>query len=405
MQLFNTLHLVLLFICTFFYQCKGKAVQSEEGATGKKIMDTLKPVIPVKELKPYNEIVYQSVQKLKSSSGTKSVVFSKNMKSLYAMNLEGMSVCEFSQSTKSITRIFKFRKTPGVGWNYETDRPVKSFEEKPVEAFLSHNDSILWVSLHNAEGVVPIHLLRVNQQKKPLSPSDKLIYLQGPSGKTTDSFYVPLIKTGKTPKVIACTSDDRYLLVSNWHSLDVSVLEMNSQTYPYAQLKTNIPTNRIPRGIVIDTKNKKSYVAIMGGSTLSVIDNNTWTTSGEIQVAANPRHVVQDDKSRLYVSYNKLGKIGCIDPVTGETLFTARTASQPRSMALSKNNQFLFVTCYNGNKLMVFKILEDRFEPVIDMNCSGNPVGVDVFENDNTLEVWVCAYETGTISVYTFEKK
>ena len=74
-------------------------------------------------------------------------------------------------------------------------------------------------------------------------------------------------------------------------------------------------------------------------------------------------------------------------------------------MALSKNNKFLFVTCYNGNKVMVFKIMEDRFEPVVDITCSGNPVGVDVFENDNTLEVWVCAYETGTISVYTFEKK
>lgn len=362
------------------------------------------PVLPV-YMNPYDSLIFEGVQQLKSSFGTKSVVFSKSMRMLYAMNLEGMSVFEFSQKSKEVTRIFKFRQTPGTGWDYDTDRPIKSFEEKPVEAFLSHQDSILWVSLHNAEGIVPIHLHQAMQMKQPKSATDKLIYIQDPKGKTLDSFYVPLIKTGKTPKVIACTKDNRFLLVSNWHSLDVSVLDMMANQYPYGKVRTNIAVPGIPRGIVIDEENQKSYVAIMGGSTLVELDNNTWSKTREIHVGSNPRHVLQDKNSRLFVSFNKTAQVGCIDPKTGNILFKANTASQPRSMILSKNDAFLFVTCYSGNKLMVFKISDTSFVPVAEFDCEGNPVGVDVFEDEAYTEVWVCAYGTGLISVYRFKKK
>jgi DNA-binding beta-propeller fold protein YncE len=219
-----------------------------------------------------------------------------------------------------------------------------------------------------------------------------------------DTIYVPIIKTGKTPKVIACTSDDRFLLVSNWHSYNVSVLEMNGGKYPYAQLKTNIAVPSIPRGMVIDEKTNKTYVAIMGGSTISVIDNKTWTLSGEIKVASNPRHILQDNTARLFVSFNSLAKVGCVNPANGETLFTTNTAAQPRTMALSKDNAYLFVTCYQGNELQVFKIMADRFVLVNKISCPGKPVGVDIYENNDAIEAWVCSYDTGIISVNRFKK-
>lgn len=71
------------------------------------------------------------------------------------MNLEGMSVYEFDQATRKVVREFKFTPTRGMGWDYNKSRPIASFQEKPVEACLSHDDQILWVSLHNAEGIVP----------------------------------------------------------------------------------------------------------------------------------------------------------------------------------------------------------------------------------------------------------
>ena len=358
------------------------------------------PKVP--KFQPSDSLSFLEKSVLEASGGTKSVVFSKNMQFLYAMNLEGMSVYEFDRKQRKITRIFQFKATPGKGWDYDEGKEIDSYEEKPVEAFLSHHDSILWVSLHNAGGIVPIRLFE--PQDKPLGKTDKLIYVQNALGKTQDTLYSPIILTGKTPKVISCTSDDRYLMVSNWHSYNVSVLEINNRTYPFGQVIKNTAVSSIPRGIVMDEAAQKTYVAIMGGSSLAVLDNTTWEKTADIKVASNPRHILQDQQGRLLVSFNSLGQIGCIDPKTGNTLFKASTEAQPRTMALSKSGEYLFVTCYSGNRLMVYKVLEDRFQLMHSLDCPGKPVGVDVYEDQGSVEAWVCSYSSGSISVFKFVK-
>jgi DNA-binding beta-propeller fold protein YncE len=100
-----------------------------------------------------------------------------------------------------------------------------------------------------------------------------------------------------------------------------------------------------------------------------------------------------------------LGTIACLDAATGKSLFTASTHSQPRTIALSKNYKFIFVTCYTGDMVDVYKINAHNFEKIASLPCGGHPVGVDVFEDDEKLEAWVCSYSSGSISVYTFKKK
>ena len=222
----------------------------------------------------YSNITFEKKEALNSAPGTKSVLFNTSGTKLYAMNLEGMSVYEFEQSTRKILREFKFRPTKGMGWDYEGDTAIVSYEEKPVEACFSNNDNILWVSLHNAGGVVPIIVDSFQlYPKKPDSIPTKRIILVYPGSSQKDSFDAPLIKTGKTPKVITKTADDKNLLVSNWHSYTISVLELNPDQYPYAKVINRIPVSSIPRGIAVDDRNSKSYVAIMGGASITVLNN------------------------------------------------------------------------------------------------------------------------------------
>jgi DNA-binding beta-propeller fold protein YncE len=366
---------------------------------GTDLKDSLPPT-------PYTSLTYTKTELLKAAPGTKSVLFNSQGSRLYAMNLEGMSIYEFDQPTRKVVREFKFRPTPGTGWDYVNDKPIPSYQEKPVEACLSHGDSILWVSLHNAEGIVPIRIdsLRANRPTAGDKPSKKITVVY-PGSTHKDSFYVPLITTGKTPKIIARTIDSRYLLVSNWHSYNVSVLEMNKELYPFAKVIDTIPVSSIPRGIVVDDKNNKSFVAIMGGASIAVINNLEWKKQQDISVASNPRHLVMDTSGHLFVSYNKLAKIACINAATGQTLFTASTHAQPRTIFLSKNHKFLFVTCYSSDFVDVFKINDNNFEKVISLPCKGHPVGVDIFENESLLEAWVCSYSNGSISVFSFSKK
>ncbi len=354
----------------------------------------------------YDELEYEKVELLAAAPGTKSVLFNSTGSRLYAMNLEGMSIYEFDQATRKVNREFKFKPTKGIGWDYVKEKPISSFQEKPVEACLSHDDKILWVSLHNAEGIVPIRVDSIDVNKRdPGKQATKKITVSYPGGQPKDSFHVPLIKTGKTPKVISRTQDSKYLLVSNWHSYNVSVLELNKDVYPFAKVTNTVPVASIPRGIAIDDRTSRSYVAIMGGASITVINNTAWMKETDIAVASNPRHIVLDSAGRLFVSYNRLAKVACIDGMSGKTLFTTSTNAQPRTIMLSKNHKFLFVTCYSSDYVDVFKINDDSFTKVISLPCKGHPVGVDIFEDDKKLEAWVCSYSNGSISVFSFKKK
>lgn len=406
---------LLLSYISFLYLSTG----CQEASTAEKTITDSLPVITVKKQpvrdtipapviqKPYSSLVYEKTELLAAAPGTKSVLFNTTGSKLYAMNLEGMSVYEFDQPSRKITREFKFKPNKGTGWDYVKEKPIASFQEKPVEACFSHDDKILWVSLHNAEGIVPIRVDSIEANRKPdsIRHAVKKITVVYPGSSKKDSFDVPLIKTGKTPKIISKTVDSKYLLVSNWHSYNVSVLEMNKDIYPYGKIISTIPVSSIPRGIAVDDKNNKSYVAIMGGASIAVINNSAWMKEEDMAVASNPRHIVMDTSQRIFVSYNRLAKIACIDAVTGNTLFSASTHAQPRTIILSKNHKFLFVTCYSSDFVDVYKVNDSNFEKIASLPCKGHPVGVDLFENNDKLEAWVCSYSNGSISVFSFKKK
>lgn len=356
-------------------------------------------VLPV-----YDSLTYVSEQSLPAAPGTKSVLFNRAGTRLYAMNLEGMSVYEYDAEKRSQLRSFVFKATPGMGWNYEKQRPVKSFEEKPVEACLSKDENLLWVSLHNAAGIVALPVLDVALAAKGTDTvKTKRVYIIDKITNRKDSMLVPIIYTGATPKVIARTGNDSFVLVSNWHGLSVSALQRQAGV-PYLKKVADVKVSAIPRGIAVDDVHQKSYIAIMGSNTIAVIDNATWTRDADIPVAANPRHVVMDERGRLFVSFNQLAKVACVDPQTRTTLFSASTAAQPRSIVLSKNGKFLFVTCYSGNTIDIYKIEDNHFSIIYSLPCKGKPVGIDIRETDSSLEAWVCNYVGGNLSIFTFKK-
>lgn len=403
---------IALFYITVGCQSSGSTKNAVNDSLAREVLNKFHAakkdtIAPATLPKPYSDIEYEKKEVLSAASGTKSVVFNSAGSKLFAMNLEGMSVYEFDQASRKLVKEFKFKPTPGMGWDYDHSRPIKSYQEKPVEACFSNNDEILWVSLHNAGGIVPIWVndFSKNSGSANAEQKTKKITVVYPGSDKKDSFEVPLIETGKTPKVIARTADSKYLLVSNWHSHNTSILALNKDEYPFGKVISTVPVSAIPRGIVVDDKNQRSYVAIMGGATLAVINNETWKADGTLHVKSNPRHIVMDTSGHIFVSYNKLATVACLDAATGKELFTAKTHTQPRTIILSKNHKFLFVTCYSGDYVDVYKINDDSFQKIASLPCSGHPVGVDIFEDDNKLEAWVCSYSNGRITVYSFKKK
>ena len=81
-------------------------------------------------------------------------------------------------------------------------------------------------------------------------------------------------RVGSVPKVVAVTPDDRYVLVTNWCSYDLSVVS----TRLGREVK-RISIGPYPRGIAVSPKGNAAYVAVMGGNDLVRVDLRRWTTS------------------------------------------------------------------------------------------------------------------------------
>jgi DNA-binding beta-propeller fold protein YncE len=353
----------------------------------------------------YSKLVYEESFVLPALSGVKSVLFNTAGTKLYAINLEGMSIYEFDRQKRKLLRKFEFKPSVAPGWDYTLKKPMPSFAEKPVEACFSHQDKILWVSLHNAGGIVPILLDSVLQNKaRTYAAEGKVVYIADLEKRTTDTLYLPLVRTGIMPKVIAKTADNKFLLISNWGSKSLSVLKINDTLAPYGRKVATLAMSAVPRGIAIDNKNKHSFIGIMGGSQITVIGNKNWRKVKDLPAPANPRHLVLDSTGHLFVSFNGLSEIACIEARSGKILYKIKTSLQPRTIALSKNQQFIFVTCYGGNAVEVFKINQRSFDKVYAIKSEGKPVGVTLYEDDDKIEAWVCNYLAGKIYVHVFKK-
>lgn len=124
----------LLSLITIYFLaagCQGAASkQTETGDTGIIVAKKKDTIPPLPVLRPYSDIEYEKKELLTAAGGTKSVLFNTAGTKLYAMNLEGMSVYEFDQASRKISKEFKFTPTRGTGWDYNKSRPIASFQEK-----------------------------------------------------------------------------------------------------------------------------------------------------------------------------------------------------------------------------------------------------------------------------------
>lgn len=343
------------------------------------------------------QLKLQDSTHLKAGFGAKSVCIDSKGEKVFTLNLEVMSVFGFDRKNRKKTDEFIFKATPAKGYDYNNHTAIASFEEKPVEACFTHGDSILWVSLHNAGGIVPLPINPISFDKS--SKTKLLTHKQGVKSK---KFEIPFIPTGLTPKSMAVTSDNQWLLVSNWHSKTISALQLNyARNIPTIQ--HTLKTGSIPRGIAIDDSTKIAYIAEMGGDRILRWNLNNFEELTPIKVKNNPRHIVLH-RNQLFCSFNKLNSIGCYDTTSGSELFRTSTKSQPRTIAVSQNGQFVFVCCYSGQAVQVFEVKEKSFEKKFDFRCYGDPVGLAIFEDEITIDLWVCTYRNGRLYNYRFKK-
>ncbi|MEB3218498.1 MAG: YncE family protein [Nostocales cyanobacterium 94392] len=259
----------------------------------------------------------------------------------------------------------------------------------PVEASFSHDGKYAWVSNYQMYGS------RFNR------PGSDVCH---PSGNYDSSYLYRIntdnleteqvIRVGSVPKFTATSPDNRFVLVSNWCSYDLSIIDTQSN-----QEIQRLKLGRYPRGIAIDANSEKAYVAIMGSTDIAVIslkEQKRFALGWLRNIGASPRHLnIAPTGDYLYATLNGEGNIAKIDLSTNKVISKVRTGNAPRSMAISDDGEFLYVVNYHSST--VSKVRTQDMKVIQSVQTGANPIGITY--DSETHQVWVACY-SGSLMVF-----
>lgn len=203
---------------------------------------------------------------------------------------------------------------------------------------------------------------------------------------TIDAIY----PVGSVPKVVKVTPDNKYILVSNWCSYTVNIIDTELR-----KTIKSIKIGRYPRGIAISSDSKFAYVAEMGGNSIHRIDLNNFSKT-LIKVGVTPRAIeLSPDNSTLYATLNLSGQVISWDLNSNSLKNSVKTGSAARSLAISSDGSALFVVNFGSGT--VTKLRASDLSRIQTLKVCKEPIGVTY--DGPTSNTWVACYG-GSIKVF-----
>ncbi|BAY36568.1 peptidoglycan-binding domain 1 [Nostoc sp. NIES-2111] len=357
---------------------------------------TLKPLLAEEPQKPQNqpEIAPQSstppdasqkMRLIKTISGQispKSVVYSGNGL-FFAQNMM------YNHTITVYNRDYELVKVipDAVDLSkYGHSKYKGKYRGSPVEASFSHNGKYAWVSNYQMYGT---GFNNPGDDKCNPSQNTDKSFLYRIDTETLEIDRV--IPVGSVPKFVATSGDGNLVLVSNWCSWDLSVVDTNENR----EIK-RIPLGRYPRGIAVDAASENAYVAVMGSYDIAKVNLKDFSVDWLKNIGRSPRHLNLDPSGKyLYTSLNGEGKIAKISLSEGRVVKKITSGDAPRSMVLSADGEVLYVVNYGEDT--VSKIRTSDMKILQKVKVEPNPIGITY--DPKTREVWVACY-SGNIMVF-----
>jgi len=199
------------------------------------------------------------------------------------------------------------------------------------------------------------------------------------------------IKVGSVPKYVAITPDGKHVLVTNWASYDMSVVDPNQNL----EVK-RVKLGRFPRGIVVDATSQHAIVALLGGSDLADVNLKNYKVTWIKNVGLSPRHLCLDPAGRyVYASLNGEGNVAKVDLLKRKLVSKVQTGTQPRSMVLTPDGKYLYVVNYVSDSFSRVRTSDMRV--VAKMRTNKHPIGITY--DAESRRVWVACY-SGSIMIF-----
>jgi YVTN family beta-propeller protein len=221
----------------------------------------------------------------------------------------------------------------------------------------------------------------------PGMASDSYVYRVSVADLAIDK----VIKVGEVPKYVAVTPDSKYVLVSNWDSFNLSVIDVHT-----SKVVKTIYLGPYPRGIAVSPDSSTAYIAVMGTTNIAVVDLKDFSLSWIGGVGSGPRHLCMAGNGKyLYATLNSEGNVAKIDPKKKVVVDKVYTGSEPRSMAIAPDGKSLFVVNYNSSTMSQVRTSDMK---VID-SVATNSLPIGITYDAPTKSVWLCCY-TGSIMIF-----
>ena len=257
----------------------------------------------------------------------------------------------------------------------------------PVEAAFSPDGRTAWVSNYSMYGSGFLPEGR-DACTGPAGASRSFLY-----AVDTRTYAVrSVVQVGTVPKYVAVTPDGKRVLVTNWCSMDLTVVDAATN-----KVVATIPVGGThPRGIAVSPDSRTAYVAVMGSDKIVAIDLQAKAVRVFAHTGDGPRHIVISPDARvLYVTNNGAGTVSEVDRATGKVLRTVKVGTEPRSMAISSDGGALYVVNYASSTMM--KIRASDLKILQTVRTDGMPIGITY--EPTRKAVWVSAY-SGSITVF-----
>ncbi len=255
----------------------------------------------------------------------------------------------------------------------------------PVEAAFSPDKRYAYVSNYSMYG--PGFANPGDDVCSPGQYDNSYLYRVNVETLAIDNAY----PVGSVPKFVAVSPDNRYVLVTNWCSYDMSVLDVAT-----GATVRRIRLGPYPRGIVVDPTSTTAYVAVMGTTDIAKVSLTDFSTSWIRGVGDGPRHLVMDPAgTTLYVTLNADDQVAKIDLTTGKVVRRRATGKAPRSMTIAPDGKALYVVNYESNTVTKLRAVD--MVVLQELPTDKNPIGITYEPVSHS--VWVACY-SGSIAIF-----
>lgn len=265
-----------------------------------------------------------------------------------------------------------------------SEYPSGDFKGGPVEAAFTKDGKYLWVSNYSMVGEGFEHPGCDACHGSEFDPG--FLYKIDMSDYSIEN----VVKVGAVPKFLAISDDQKKLVVSNWSSGDVSIVDLDQEK----EVK-RVKVGAHPRGVDITADSKKAFVTVMGSTKIAEIDLDSYDLKYIKDVGRSPRSLIlADHDSTMYVSLNSGSKVLKYNRYTGSKNY-CKTAAGPRSMCITPEEDFIYVVNYFDHSFS--KIATHEMKVVEKVKTSEKPIGI--CGNWETSEIWVACY-SGRIEIF-----